>query len=203
MDFYPSRKTKFKKISKKNRKRILLITNLWMFYLILISLLFIPNSTTYSNFNDVEQIAIPLATSADYCSDEEYKKKNHNECKEKDNSGIGNGPEDGDDGEHGDPDNPGKGNEDKKDCPPNGCVDDHPNNKEPKNPPKDNKENDKQENQDESEEGDDSETESEEPIDSGDNNQDGEADPQNNGAANSQNNGETITSEENVQTASE
>jgi hypothetical protein len=135
MDFYPSRKTKNRKISMKNKKRFILIANFWMSYLILLSILFIPNSSTYSNFNDTERIENQLTALDDFCSDKEYKKNNKEVCK--DNSGLGNGPEPGDDGEYGDPDNPGKGNDDKKDCLPEECVDDHPNNNDPKDKKKD------------------------------------------------------------------
>ncbi|MCM3718509.1 hypothetical protein [Fictibacillus phosphorivorans] len=148
MDFYPSRKNKHRKFSRKSKKRFLIITNLWLLYLIMISVLLIPNSTTYLRFNDTEQIVMPIAASADFCSDSEFKKKNKNICKKKDNSGIGNGPENGDDGEYGDPDNPGKGNGDKKDCLPNECIDDHPNKKNPKQPPHGKKDNQKESTED-------------------------------------------------------
>lgn len=198
MDFYPSRKMKNRKILKRNRKRIWLISNLWMLYLILISLLFIPNSSTYSDFNDTEQIANTLATLPDFCSDEEYRKNHQNECKKKDNSGIGNGPEEGDDGEYGDPDNPGKGNDDKKDCLPEECVDDHPNDKDQKDPTKDNKEKGMNDIKDNSEGDNTSETESGDLNNSADNSQTQEADSQNNEELN-----ETETPVESEATTSE
>jgi hypothetical protein len=126
MDFYPSRKTKNKRLSIRNKRRFILITNLWMIYLIAIFTSFIPITNTFSYFNDSEIINNQMAAAEDFCKDKEYKEKY---CK--DNSGIGNGPEPNDEGETGDPDNPGNGNEDKKDCGVDGCVDDHP--KDPKN----------------------------------------------------------------------
>ncbi|MGA4721683.1 hypothetical protein [Fictibacillus nanhaiensis] len=127
MNTFPTRRTKHKRITR-NKNKFWLITNLWMLYLIVISVLYLPNSSTYSKFNDTERIANTIATLEDFCSDKEYEKKNKKACMKKDDSGIGNGPNEGDDGEIGDPDNPGKGNDDKKDCLPDECVDDHPNN---------------------------------------------------------------------------
>lgn len=124
--YYPSRKVQTRKNFFKNKKKhIIIITNFWLLYLIF--MIFIPlTNDTHSYFNDTGKISNSFIVSDNFCADQEYAKNHKDECKKcKDNSGFGNGPECNDVGNE--PDNPSTGNEDKKDCPAGGCVDDHPN----------------------------------------------------------------------------
>jgi hypothetical protein len=90
---------------------------------------------TYSFFNDNEQFQETIGTAENFCSFEDFRKKNQKKCKCKDNSGLGNGDEPCDEYEYviGDEDNPGH----PEYCPEGEVCDDHP--KDPKDPkePKD------------------------------------------------------------------
>ncbi|MEH7498498.1 hypothetical protein [Cytobacillus firmus] len=118
MSDYLSRKNKSRKLRFKKNKKLKLIINLWVCYLILLIFISIPDNT-YSFFNDTEKFPNTLGISADFCADESYKKNHKDICEEedknnkdknnKDNSGLGNGSEEGDhkDLNIGDEDNPG------------------------------------------------------------------------------------------------
>jgi hypothetical protein len=116
---YPSRKSRSQKnFFQIKKKQLLIITNFWLIYFILMG--FIPlTSNTYSYFNDVEIIKNSIKVADDFCADDKYAIDHEKECKCKDNSGIGNGPEPCDDGEgKTDPDNPKHGNDDDHPKPP-------------------------------------------------------------------------------------
>jgi hypothetical protein len=93
--------------------------NSWILYFIYLTFIPITNNT-YSCVNDIEKISNSI-TAADRFNINDPNSNNHDK-EGKDNSGIGNGPEPGDNGQNGDPDNPGKGNGDKKED----INDDHP-----------------------------------------------------------------------------
>jgi hypothetical protein len=111
-----TRKEKF----RKKRNQLFLLVNIFLFYLMLLSLSDI-TSSTYSYFSDELVYSGSIKNSEDFCKDKEYKEKY---CK--DNSGRGNGsePVDEQDDEFGDEDNKGHPEdcrkEDKSKC------DDHP-----------------------------------------------------------------------------
>jgi hypothetical protein len=132
---YLGRKNKSRRKKYKSKTlKLLLITNLWLCYIILLSVNYFVQDT-YSFFNDNEQIQETIGTAQNFCSFEDFRKKNNKKCKCKDNSGLGNGAEPCDEYEYviGDEDNPGH----PEYCPEGEVCDDHP--KEPKNPkdPKD------------------------------------------------------------------
>jgi type IV secretory pathway VirB10-like protein len=93
------------------KKRMFIIFNLSMLFLILASLINITNNT-YTYFTSTEGTNGQFSTMTDFCSDKDYEKDNKELCK--DNSGIGNGCEEADDCEEekGDEDNPKHGNKD-------------------------------------------------------------------------------------------
>ncbi|MGA5689249.1 SipW-dependent-type signal peptide-containing protein [Cytobacillus pseudoceanisediminis] len=98
MSYYLSRKYKSRKLRFKKNKKLRLVANLWISYLLLLSFSYIV-SGTYSAYNDQEEIKNTITASANYCDDDEYSKNNQERCKEldklkcKDNSGRGNGSE--------------------------------------------------------------------------------------------------------------
>lgn len=104
--------------SFKNRISVLVLVNCWILYFIYLTVIPITNNTV-SCVNDIEKISNSIVAADKFNIND----PNSNHDKEgKDNSGIGNGPEPGDSGQIGDPDNPGKGNGDKKED----INDDHP-----------------------------------------------------------------------------
>jgi hypothetical protein len=114
---YPSRKARSRSETFRTKKtQLLIITNFWLLYFILIG--FIPlTNNTFSFFSDTETITNSFSAADSFCEDKTYAKDHIDECK--DNSGIGNGPEAGDGGEgKTDPDNPKHGNDDDHPKPP-------------------------------------------------------------------------------------
>jgi hypothetical protein len=116
---YPSRKARTRKeLFRKKKTHLIIIANFWMLYFILIGFIPLTNST-FSFFSDTETISNSFSAADNFCADDEYAKAHKEECKRKDNSGIGNGPETGDDGERKtDPDNPKHGDDDDHPKPP-------------------------------------------------------------------------------------
>jgi hypothetical protein len=118
---YPSRKARSRQeLFRKKKTHLLILINFWLLYFILIG--FIPlTNNTFSFFNDTETISNSISAADNFCIDKTYKKNHPNECNPNklDNSGIGNGPEPGDDGEgKTDPDNPKHGDNDDHPKPP-------------------------------------------------------------------------------------
>jgi hypothetical protein len=113
---YPSRKARTRQeLFRSKKTQLIIITNFWLLYFILIG--FIPfTNSTFSFFSDTETINNSFSAADNFCADEIYAEKHTEECKSnkrKDNSGIGNGPEVGDVGEgKTDPDNPKHGDDD-------------------------------------------------------------------------------------------
>jgi hypothetical protein len=116
---YPSRKARSRQeLFRRRKTKLLVITNFWLLYFILLGFIPLTNST-FSFFNDTETINNSFSAADNFCADEKYQNNHKKECKRKDNSGIGNGPEPGDDGEgKTDPDNPKHGNDDDHPKPP-------------------------------------------------------------------------------------
>jgi hypothetical protein len=113
---YPSRKARTRQeLFGRKKIHLIILTNFWLLYFILIGFIPLTNST-FSFFNDTETINNSFSAADNFCSDQKYADKHKEECdskKHKDNSGIGNGPEPGDDGEgKTDPDNPKHGDYD-------------------------------------------------------------------------------------------
>jgi YqxM protein len=107
-----SRKKRIREQFLKNlKKRMIIIFNLSMLFLIIASFINITNNT-YTYFTSSEGTNGQISTLVDFCSDKDYEKENKELCK--DNSGIGNGCEEVDECEDeiGDEDNPKHGNND-------------------------------------------------------------------------------------------
>jgi hypothetical protein len=119
---YPSRKARSRQeLFRRKKMHLIILTNFWLLYFILIGFIPLTNST-FSFFNDTESMSDSISAADNFCSDKNYADNHQEECgskKHKDNSGIGNGPEPGDDGEgKTDPDNPKHGNDDDHPQPP-------------------------------------------------------------------------------------
>jgi hypothetical protein len=116
---YPSRKARSRKeLFQTKKTQLLILTNFWLLYFILIG--FIPlTNNTFSFFSDTETINNSFSAADNFCTDVSYATAHIKECVHKDNSGIGNGPETGDTGDgKTDPDNPKHGNDDDHPKPP-------------------------------------------------------------------------------------
>ncbi|MBT2637783.1 hypothetical protein [Bacillus sp. ISL-39] len=123
MTSYPSRKKRTRKQEFKRKKsHLFILTNLFIVYVLLITISFI-TADTYSYFVDTTKFAGSIQTMEDFCEDKDYKKNHRELCQKcKDNSGIGNGSEpcDEEQFDRGDGDNPGNQNEY---CPEGNCND--------------------------------------------------------------------------------
>ncbi|MFP7297964.1 hypothetical protein [Neobacillus niacini] len=72
-----SRKSKF----PSKRERLILIINIWLFYLLVISMMPL-TSQTYSYYVDTHKISNSYSTIEDFCSDPSYSNNHINQCKE-------------------------------------------------------------------------------------------------------------------------
>ena len=94
--------------TRRNSIKILFIVNLWLIYLIFLSINYISTNNTYSYFSDEDKIENTFSVAEDFCKDKNYEKNHKDICK--DNAGIGNGSELVDQNQYstGDEDNPGR-----------------------------------------------------------------------------------------------
>lgn len=114
MKCFPKRNERSRRIKfKRSKFRFLFIANLWLIYFIFLSLNYISTNNTYSYFSDEEKIENKISLSENFCADKDYRKNHIEICKSKDNAGIGNGSENGDQYKYvtGDEDNPGHQNQ--------------------------------------------------------------------------------------------